>query len=160
MLQESEVVYLDKFEQFSSLRKYSVIGQRRPIYCTSLGKAMIMHRSEEEIGKLFEGVQFERFTEKTIRDVASLLAELEKCRARGWTMDDEEYEPGVQCIGAPLYDYRGTAIAAISIVWSMYNSKVNPEELARYLVDTAGSISKRLGFSDKRISQYAGSFMH
>jgi len=156
MIQDTEVVYLDKFEQFSSLRKYSVIGQRRPIYCTSLGKAMIMHRSEEEIVKLFEGVVFERFTEKTIRDVPALLVELEKCRARGWTMDDEEYEPGVQCIGAPLLDYRGTAIAAISVVWSMYNSKVNPEELAGYVVDIASSISKRLGYSEKRTARRAG----
>ncbi len=155
MIQDTEVVYLDKFEQFSSLRKYSVIGQRRPIYCTSLGKAMIMHRSEEEIVKLFEGAVFERFTEKTIPDVPALLVELEKCRARGWTMDDEEYEPGVQCIGAPLFDYRGTAIAAISVVWSMYNSKVNPEELAGYVVDIASGISKRLGYSEKRAARRA-----
>ena len=148
MLQDAEVIYLDKFEQFSSLRKYSVIGQRRPIYCTSLGKAMVMNRNDEEIGRLFEHAVFEHFTEKTIKDVPSLLKDLAKCRARGWTMDDEEYEPGVQCLGAPLYDYRGTAIAAISVSWSMYNSPVNPEELSSYVVETAGQISRRFGYSD------------
>lgn len=37
-----------------------------------------------------------------------------KVRKQGWAMDDEEYEIGHRCIGAPIYDYRGEIIAAIS----------------------------------------------
>ena len=47
--QGGEVVYIDKVEQFNSLRKYSVIGQRRPLHCTSLGKALLLGLSEAEI---------------------------------------------------------------------------------------------------------------
>ena len=35
-------------------------------------------------------------------------------RSRGWAIDDEEAELGHRCIGAPIYDYRGDIIAAIS----------------------------------------------
>jgi IclR family KDG regulon transcriptional repressor len=59
-LQGGESVYLDKYEQFDSLRKYSIIGQRRPLYCTSLGKALLMDKTETEIRALLDGVVFDR----------------------------------------------------------------------------------------------------
>ena len=53
ILQNDEVVYIDKVEQFNSLRKYSIIGQRRPLHCTSLGKALLLGMSEPEIVGLY-----------------------------------------------------------------------------------------------------------
>lgn len=148
MIQECEVIYLDKFEQFRSLRKYSIIGRRRPSYCTSLGKAMLMDRNDEEISGLFEKKGLEKFTENTITDIPSLLEELHASRLRGWSFDNEEYEYGENCVGAPLYDYRGTAIAAISVAWKK-DSNIRPESYSSLVVQTACEISKRLGFTGK-----------
>ncbi|HUX22500.1 MAG TPA: IclR family transcriptional regulator, partial [Spirochaetia bacterium] len=113
ILQDSAVVYINKVEQFDSLRKYSVIGQRKPIYCTSLGKSLMFDKSAEEIRALLANVQFEAFTPKTHRSADSLIAEVEASRKLGWARDDEEEEIGTQCAGAPVYDYRGRVIAAI-----------------------------------------------
>ncbi|GAB4222528.1 MAG: IclR family transcriptional regulator [Spirochaetales bacterium] len=146
VLQDNEAVYLDKVEQHNSLRKYSIIGQRRPLYCTSLGKAMIMHRSDEEIEELFEGVVFERFTPNTIQDLPTLLEELRVSRERGWTFDNEEHELGVQCLGAPIRDYRGVVIGAISVAMICRQQKMNTEEIAPLVVQAAREISLRLGW--------------
>ena len=57
---------------------------------------------------------FIKFTEKTLGSVDELIADLDLVRRRGWAIDDEESEKGHRCIGAPIYDYRGDIIAALS----------------------------------------------
>jgi IclR family transcriptional regulator, KDG regulon repressor len=148
-LQNREVVYLDKVEQYNSLRKYSIIGQRRPLFCTSLGKAMIMYKPLEEVQALLQGVEFQQFTPNTLPDFEALLKDLALSSARGWAVDDEEYEPNVRCIGAPIRDYRETVVAAVSAVWSTFNSTLAFEEMDPHVMDSALQISRRLGFQSR-----------
>jgi IclR family transcriptional regulator, KDG regulon repressor len=146
-LHEKEAVYLDKVEQFNSIRKYSVIGQRRPLYCTSLGKALIMDRSKEELKELFKDVSFEKFTPNTHGNLAALLKDLEICRKRGWAADDEEFEPETLCLSAPIRDYRGAVAAAVSAVWSTFNKTITFEDIKPHVLEAAQEISKRLGYT-------------
>jgi IclR family KDG regulon transcriptional repressor len=146
-LQGVEVVYLDKVEQYSSLRKYSVIGQRRPAFCTALGKALIMHKSSTEVREFFKDVAFERFTPNTHKDVDSLLKDLEASRARGWTTDNEEFEADTRCLSAPVFDYRGSVVAAVSAVWSTFTPGITFERVAPHVCEAAREISIRLGFT-------------
>jgi DNA-binding IclR family transcriptional regulator len=146
-LQESEVVYIDKMETYNSLRKYSIIGQRAPLYCTALGKSMLSGMSEEQIRNLYRGIELEAFTERTIHDVDALVKEIEKIRRRGWSLDDEEYEEGLRCVGAPIRDYRAEVIGAVST--SGYASVITRErvkEIAAYVVKAARDISQRMGY--------------
>jgi DNA-binding IclR family transcriptional regulator len=146
-LQGSEVVYLEKVEQYNSLRKYHIIGQRRPIFCTSLGKALVMHRPVEELKELIKGVPFEKFTPNTVQDFNSFLKDLEICRRRGWTSDNEEFEPDTRCLGAPILDYRGIVVAAVSAAWSAFNPAITFEHIAPHVLEAARQISLRLGYA-------------
>jgi IclR family KDG regulon transcriptional repressor len=147
-LQDNEAVYLDKMEQFNSLRKYSVIGQRRPLYCTSLGKALIMNRTKDELGELFKDAAFEKYTPKTHKNLAALLKDLQACSKRGWAADDEEFEPETRCLAAPIRDYRGTVVAAVSAVWSTFNTSISFETIKPHVQEAAMGISRRLGYVD------------
>jgi len=144
-LQGSEVVYLGKVEQYNSLRKYSIIGQRRPIFCTSLGKALVMHRPMGEIRELIKDVPFQTFTPNTLKDFDSLFKDLEISRRRGWTADNEEYEPNIRCLGAPILDYRGVVVAAVSAAWSTFNPVITFEQIAPHVLEASRQISLRLG---------------
>ena len=149
-LQESEVVYIDKMETFNSLRKYSIIGQRAPLYCTALGKSMLTGKSEEQIRRMYQGVDMKAFTTKTITTLDALIEEVERIRRRGWSVDDEEYEEGLRCIGAPIRDYRAVVIAAVST--SGYTSVITRErveEIAAYVVKAARDISQRMGYRSR-----------
>lgn len=141
-----QVMYIDKYEERNSLRKYSVIGQRKPAYCTSLGKALLLDHTEAEIESLFAGVEFEPFTENTARSAAALNERMQQYRALGWTKDDEEEEIGIRCVGAPLRDYRGNIIAAISVSWFRTNDDPDFETVAPHVVDAAEKISHRIGY--------------
>ena len=141
-----QVMYIDKYEQRNSLRKYSVIGQRKPAYCTSLGKALLLDHSDAEIKALFAGVEFEPFTENTVRNAAELDARMKQYRFAGWTSDDEEAEIGVRCVGSPVRDYRGNIIAAISVSWFRAQDDPDFTSIAPHVVDAAQRISHRIGY--------------
>jgi DNA-binding IclR family transcriptional regulator len=146
-LQENEVVYIDKMETYNSLRKYSIIGQRAPLYCTALGKSMLAGKTGDQIRQLYRDADLRAFTERTITSVDVLLDEIEKTRRRGWSLDDEEYEQGLRCVGAPIRDYRNEVIAAVST--SGYASVITRErieEIAAYVVKAARDISLRMGY--------------
>lgn len=146
IMQDNEVAYIDKYETFNSLRKYSVIGQRRPLYCTSLGKALLMDRTDHEIRELFADTRLKQYTEHTITTLNGLIEELGRCRARGFTRDNQEMVEGEQCIGAPIYDYRNSVIAAISVAWNGEFTKFDEEKVAARVRDAAKDISLRLGY--------------
>jgi IclR family KDG regulon transcriptional repressor len=147
ILQDEEVVYIDKMETFNSLRKYSIIGRRAPLYCTALGKAMLSGRSDAEIRQLFADQELARYTPATLTDIERLIEEIAKTRERGWSIDDEEYEAGLRCIGAPIRDYRNQVIAAVSTSGSIAMiPKQKVKVIGGHVRKMALEISRRMGY--------------
>mgnify|MGYP001350197267 FL=1 len=146
--QGNRMVYIDKQDQYTSLRKYSIIGQQKPLYCTSLGKALILDMTDDEIRTLLAGEPFEKFGPRTHAGVEDLLADLRGCRERGWTRDNEEAEPGVNCVAAPIRDYRGQVISSISTSWVLESRPdLTPEKAAVHVVRAADGISRSMGWT-------------
>lgn len=145
--QDNEIIYIDKMETHNSMRKYSIIGKRAPLYCTALGKSLLADKTADQIRLLYEEQTLEGYTARTITSIDSLVEEIAKTRERGWSIDNEEYENGIRCIGAPIHDYRREIIAAVSI--SGYVSSVaqgHADELAVHVVKAAEEISRRMGY--------------
>lgn len=87
--------------------------EREPPHCTSTGKAILSVLAEEDVALLTaEGLP--RFGPNTITDRGRLMRDLAVCRARGYAIDDEERNPGVRCVGAPMRRH-GTVVGAISV---------------------------------------------
>ena len=142
-----QIVYIDKMEQFDSLRKYSIIGQRKPVYATSLGKALLSGLRDEEIRTLLGDAEFEQFGPKTHTDLPRLIFDIQSSRERGWAFDDEEAEPGVRCVAAPIRDYRANVIAAVSVSWSIQpNPNIDIQHYAELVRKTAEGISVHMGY--------------
>ena len=75
---DDEIVYICKYEPENPIITTATVGTKNPIYCTSLGKAILAYSEEEERLALTERIHFRAFTERTIRDKACFLDELEK----------------------------------------------------------------------------------
>src|SRR5690625_253937 len=110
-----EVVYIDKVDCDRSVRMYSKVGRRSPLYCTGIGKAILAHLSEEQKVQISQQFEFHPYTDHTITNVDDLQMELKKIRAQGYSFDMEEHELGVKCTAAPIFNYKGDVIGAISI---------------------------------------------
>lgn len=140
------VIYIEKMDDIPKMQISSQIGLRMPAYCSSLGKCLLSCLSGDELEEAMESCDFKRFTVKTITTLTALKEHLRTVRNQGWAMDDEESEPGHICIGAPIYDYKGDIIAAVSA--SGAREKISDNYIpivVRSLQKTAMDISKRMG---------------
>ena len=147
VLDGDQVVYADKITAPSASRLYSIKRTRVNAYCSSLGKCILANYSNSELEDIMKDCSFIKFTPNTISDMEQLRAELAKVRKQGWAMEDEEYETGQRCIGAPVYDYKGDIVAAISASGEKHvltDDRIN--EVADYLVKKAFELSKALGY--------------
>lgn len=145
---DGEVIYIEKIDTLNTIRMYSQIGKRVPIYCSAVGKALLSGMSENEALICIGDIIFSKLTPNTIIDKSVLIKEIESTRQKGWAVDNEEHEEGIRCIAAPIYDYRGKVIAAVSA--SGLKHIISPEldkEISQYVIKAAGEISKRMGYN-------------
>ncbi len=147
ILEGNNAVYVLKEESSYTLRMYSRVGKVIPLYCTAIGKIFLADMSEQDIENYFRTNPLKPFTPKSIRTHQALLEELERTRTRGWAIDDEEHEENVFCIGAPVRDYTGRTIAAMSVSWPIFRFNQDSfQEIAERIRETTGELSRVLGY--------------
>jgi len=148
ILEEGEVLYLDKEESSQSIRTVSRVGRRVPAHCTALGKVLLAYLDQEEQEKVINEKGVSRFTENTITDKKKLREELSKVREQGFAEDREEHEKDVRCLAAPIKDHRGTVIAAVSLSVPAFRMNASKKrKLKETLIQAGEDISKRLGYN-------------
>lgn len=147
ILEGSEVLYLEKVEGSHALRMPSQVGRKIPAYCTSLGKAILSYLDQHSLRAVLPKEPFPAFTPKTIRTARELMADFAATRARGYAVDDEETELGLRCVGAPLWDYSGSMVGAISVAAPAARlTETTIPDVGQLVVEVARSISKELGY--------------
>lgn len=145
ILDEGDVVYIDRKETRPTLPIESKVGKRVPAYCTALGKVLLAWADDTQWQCVIRK-GFRAFTEHTITDAQRLKAALEAVRAQGYAIDDEEFQTGGFCISAPLRDYRGVVVAAVSV--SLAKAQADERRIADVtskVLATAAKISNALG---------------
>ena len=110
-----EVVSLDRCDGAHSHRSHTEPGQRKPLHCTSQGKAILSALPPEQRDALVKDIELSAQTPRSITDRRRLQAELKLTATRGWSIDDEEMITAVRCCGAPIIDPQGQVRGAISI---------------------------------------------
>jgi DNA-binding IclR family transcriptional regulator len=115
VLEDGQVTYLDVLQSSSSLRIAAVPGERNPVHCTALGKAMLAFLPENELQAVLEQYPLVKKTPRTITQKRHLLVHLASIREKTIALDLEENLTGVICAAAPIFDKSGRVIAGISL---------------------------------------------
>jgi DNA-binding IclR family transcriptional regulator len=152
-LDNDYALYIYAVESPRRLLARTAVGDRVPLHCISLGKAILSRLSPEEVEGIVNRVGLPKFTEATITDLDALKAELEQIRAQGYAVDRGEHETGTYCLGAPILDSCGRVIGACSV--SSLDPELisgDPPECARRVMHTAQEISRRMGYVPARPS--------
>jgi IclR family transcriptional regulator, KDG regulon repressor len=110
-----EIIYLDVHQSPSYLRTVSFVGDRNPVHCTALGKAILAFLPESEINSILDGHPLIRRTPRTITRKTHLLQHLASVRERGIAFDLEENSSDVICVAAPIFNQIGQVIAGCSM---------------------------------------------
>jgi len=147
IFKEGYIVYLDVVETDLTVRVVSRVGSRLPAHCTAAGKIHLAFMSEEEIEAVLPA-ELKEYTPTTITDRAALKKELQEVTEKGYAIDNEELDPGVRCVAAPIRDYTRRIVGAVSISGpSMRLSDARIEkELVPLVLNAGEELSTRLGF--------------
>ncbi len=124
-----ETVSLERCDGAHSQRSNSALGQRKPLHCTSQGKAMLSALPIERRERLVRELTLTALTPRTLTDRRRLHAELRLTATRGWSIDDEEIVAGVRCCGAPIVDNQGQLRGAISVAGPAFRLSIARLEL-------------------------------
>lgn len=145
---DHEVVYICKFEPENPIITTATVGTKNPMYCTSLGKAILAYMDEEDKEQVINRIKFRKKTERTILSSEELKRELKVVKERGYALDAREMEEHMECVGAPVFGSDGRVVGAISLS-SLYMPTEDYQVLGQIVHRKAVEVSKLLGFLGK-----------
>ncbi|MGD7002042.1 IclR family transcriptional regulator domain-containing protein [Corynebacterium halotolerans] len=115
VLDGSDVVYVNRVPVRRIMTVSITIGTRFPAYSTSMGRVLLAGLPEEELTDYFAQTEIAALTPNTLSTEAELRAELSKVRTQGWAIVDQELEPGLRSLAAPIHSPNGQVVAAINL---------------------------------------------
>lgn len=146
ILHEGIVVTVQIVEGTHAVRMHSSVGKRSPAHASALGKVLMAYLPDAEVDAVIAAHGLPRFTAKTLTTAAALREALHRVRLEGYALDQEEIEPGLRCLAAPITDHAGRPTAALAI--SAPASRMDPTRVAALIPQvkaTALRISRMLG---------------
>jgi IclR family transcriptional regulator, KDG regulon repressor len=144
ILQDGQVTYIDVLQSPSALRIAAVPGERNPIHCTALGKAILAFLPENELLTVLGHTPLIRRTPKTITQRKYFLEHLASVRERAVALDLEENITGVICVAAPIFDQTGRVIAGLSVSGPESRMKSKLAQVQEEVRNSAQAVSRML----------------
>ena len=147
ILEGREAIYLFKIESKEMLKAGIEVGTKVAAHCASLGKILLAFLPEQEFMMLYPNndEKLPTFTPNSISSVEELKKCLKKIKKQGYAIDEEEFKIGVNCLGVPIINNEGKAIAAISISGPVSRFNLfEMEKVKSMLIALSQDISKQL----------------
>jgi DNA-binding IclR family transcriptional regulator len=150
VLIDGKSIFIDKVEENSFVRFATYVGQAIPFYLSSAGKALGIGMTEEEITLFLQNHVPVKLTDKSPVTNEQILEDIRTARKLGYSTEDEQFEKGIRCIGAPVYNFTGQIKWGISIIaLSTDLPEDSFERIGEQVKQTAATISLELGYRSK-----------
>lgn len=128
VLEGRDVVYRSKVDPpTGAVKLTSTVGGRNPAHATGAGKLLLSHllTTPEQVTGWVQQASLERRTPATLTGADELHTELAATRRRGYGVDDQENESGVNCLALPVYlTAPSTPSGAISVSGLTYRMPI------------------------------------
>lgn len=148
VVDEGQVVYVAKEESDRPVRMYSALGRRGYMHSTAVGKAILAFLPDRHVADIIDAHGLPALTPNTITDIVELHKELDRVRKLGYAIDDIENEESIRCVGAPIFDYAGNPVAAMSVSGPAFRlTRQQIQELVGPLTSATAEVSRQLGYS-------------
>ena len=138
-------VYVDKLDGSRAYRMRSRIGLPIPLHSTAIGKAVLAALPDEEVTKIVARAGLAARTPHTLTSVARLLDDLARIRERGYSLDEEENELQISCVGAAVFDHKQVPIGGVSLTMLTFETtEERMRSVVPLVVGTAATITNAL----------------
>jgi DNA-binding IclR family transcriptional regulator len=143
--QGDEIVYVERTSSGrSSVRVVHLVGARAPLHVTAAGKLFLATDAPEAVAAYVARNGLPALTPHSLTTPEALARELDTVRATGVAFDNEEIEPGLRCIAAPIRDDSGELVGGLSVSAPAERHRPGWAELVK---QAAAEISTALGYS-------------
>lgn len=150
VLEDRDVIYLDKIESAHHIRAHTSVGARAPAYTVATGKAILAHMPDDYLER-FRG-HLESFTDTTRTTIESLREDVALARSQGYAVVPHgEWREGIAACACAILGRSGEPAGAIGI--SGPDSRIKRKQLkaiAPLVVEAAQTVSAALGYAPRR----------
>lgn len=155
VLEQTAALYINVIESQRALRMSYQVGTRAPLHCTAVGKVLLAHAGSQVFDLIVKN-GLSPLTDASIRQAQDLRRELGAVMQRGYAVEEEEAEPGLRGVAAPVRDFSGDVVAAIGISGPTHRmSRQVLQSHARDLLEVSGAVSQRLGYQAPLLARRA-----
>ena len=146
VLDGDEIVYVGRVPTSRIMRVAINVGTRFPAYATSMGRVLLAALEPDELDAYLARAEIRPLTARTIATPEALRAELDRVRAQGWALVDQELEEGLRSIAVPVRN-GSRVVAAVNV--SAHASRASKDTVRKVLLPpllrTAAHIEADLG---------------
>jgi IclR family pca regulon transcriptional regulator len=142
VLSGEDVVYVARIPGRRILSVALDVGTRLPAYCTSMGRVLLSGLAVDDLKTFLTQATLERRTPKTITGRAALDKAIDKARAEGFAIVDQELELGLRSIAVPIVDRAGRTVAAINV--STQSARFSVEAMERDILPVLRQAKQRV----------------
>jgi IclR family pca regulon transcriptional regulator len=140
VLDDTDIVYVARVPTTRIMRVTIAIGTRFPAYATSMGRVLLAWNPG--LSEYLARAELAQLTPRTVTNPDAFRAELDKVRAQGWALVDQELEEGLRSIAAPIRDRAGQVVAAVNL--SSHASRTTLESARRNLLPPLLTTAQRI----------------
>lgn len=115
VLDGPDIVYVNRVPVRRIMTVSITIGTRFPAYTTSMGRVILAGLPQDELDAYLAEVDFKAYTPSTIVEPEQLRAEIARVREQGFAIVDQELEPGLRSLAAPVHSPSGKVVAAVNV---------------------------------------------
>ena len=149
-LHGSHRAYITQFPSPQEIKMLVEIGRLFPLHAGSSSKVILCNLDDDRQEAIVEGV-LEQVTPSTVIDPANLRRELDHVREQGYSISRGERQPGAGAVAAPVFDFTGKVIGAISVCGpaQRFDSET-VERLIPQVTQAAAQVSRGMGLTEQR----------
>jgi IclR family transcriptional regulator, pca regulon regulatory protein len=125
VLDEVDIVYVARVATRRIMTVGITVGTRFPAFATSMGRVLLAYTPPDELDAYFIAADLTPPTPRTVHTETDLRSLLGEVAEQGWAAVDQELEPGLYSLAAPIRDSDGRVVAAINV------STTSPERPAQ-----------------------------
>ena len=140
------MTYVDVIESRNAVRFAVSVGDRRPLYCTAGGRALLATESEEDLRRYLKRLKPRQLTDSTETNKHRLAETIAAARKSGVAQTVDEAAEGVTGTASAIRDGAGTVIGALIVAAPSSRLQDRAAELARLVLEEAAAISRSLGY--------------
>lgn len=127
------------------IRVASRPGTQTFMHCSAHGKIFLAYLFAGNLEEKMAELELPKLTPNTITTADQMKTETDLIKARGYSVDNEEYHPGVQCMSAPVFNLDGHVVAAVGITAPAEQINLEDQNIIQSVKDAAHRLSEKIG---------------